>query len=80
MFLAVQSPPRATAAQLLAWRQTRLHPEKGRCMTQEEVATYLGVSTRTYQRFEKDGPPGWLARLVRADHIPPGFHRQGGAP
>lgn len=80
MFLAVQTPPRATATQLIAWRHTRLHPDTGDYMTQAEVATYLGVSARTYQRFEKDGPPGWLARLVRADHIPPGFHRKGGAP
>lgn len=77
-------PPRSTSpARARAWRLSRLHAGTGKPMTRRELATYLGVGLRSIERYESateyDEVPGWLSRLVAADHVPPGYYRRGGA-
>jgi len=77
--MAPTRPPPAKATTIIAWRKTRIHATTHKPMTQQQAADYLGIGLRTYQTYEADGGPAWLGRLIRADFIPPGYHRKGGA-
>lgn len=69
-----------SARELTGWRESRIHAKTGDPMTRREAAEALGVTVRSYQRWEAGTVqvPGWLARMVRTDAIPTGYHRLGG--